>query len=103
MARGIPEVARLPLLNRLEELDVAIWTKAKVKEIQDREVTIQWKGSKERVSANTVIIAVGSDSNTKFWDQVKNRISETYLIGDSVKPRRILEAIQEGFEIGNKI
>jgi NADPH-dependent 2,4-dienoyl-CoA reductase/sulfur reductase-like enzyme len=103
LGRGMPQLARLPLLNRLEELDVAFWTKAEVKGIQDREVTIQWKGSIERVGANTVIIAVGSDSNTKFWDQAKNRISETYLIGDCVKPRRILEAIQEGFEIGTKI
>ena len=103
LGRGMPEVARSPLLNRLEELGVALWTKAEVKGIQDREVTIQWKGSIERVGANTVIIAVGSDPNTKFWDQVKNRISETYAIGDCVKPRRILEAIQEGFEIGTKI
>jgi thioredoxin reductase len=99
----MPEVARLPLLNRLEELEVAFWTKAEVKKIQHNEVTIQWKGSIDRVGANTVIIAVGSDSNTKFLDQVKNRIAETYLIGDCVKPRRILEAIQEGFEIGTKI
>ena len=103
LGRGMPEVARSPLLNRLEELGVALWTKAEVKGIQDREVTIQWKGSIERVGANTVIIAVGSDSNTTLWDQVKNRISETYVIGDCVKPRRILEAIQEGFEIGTKI
>jgi len=103
LGRGMPEVARSPLLNRLEELGVALWTKAEVKGIQDREVTIQWKGSIKRVGANTVIIAVGSDSNTKFWDQVINRISETYVIGDCVKPRRILEAIQEGFEIGTKI
>ncbi len=103
LGRGMPEVARLPLLNRLEELEVALWTKAEVKEIQHNEVTVQWKGSIERVGANTVIIAVGSDSNTKFFDQVKNRIAETYLIGDCVKPRRILEAIREGFEIGAKI
>lgn len=103
LARGLPEIVKLPLLIRLEELDVAIRTKATVKEIQKEAVIIQWKGLETKVNANTVILAVGYESNQQLFDRVKGRVSEAYLIGDSVKPRRLLEAIQEGFEIGIKI
>jgi len=103
LARGMPSIAKLPLLCRLEELGVTIWTKAKVKEIQNREVIVQYKGSERRVKADTVIIAAGSEPNTEFFEKIKSKISEAYLIGDSLQSRRILEAIAEGFEVGMKI
>jgi len=103
LARGMPSIAKLPLLCSLEEFGVTIWTKAKVKEIQNREVIVQYKGSERRVKADTVIIAAGSEPNTEFFEKIKSKISEAYLIGDSLKPRRILEAITEGFEVGIKI
>ncbi len=103
LARGMPSIAKLPLLCRLEELGVTIWTKAKVKEIQKREVIVQYKGSERRVKADTVIIAAGSEPNTEFFEKIRGKVSEAYLIGDSFNPKRILEAIAEGFEVGLKI
>jgi 2,4-dienoyl-CoA reductase (NADPH2) len=103
LARGMPIVAKLPLLCRLEELGVTVWINSEIKEIRKREVIVQHKGSEERVAADTVIITVGSESNKDLFSKIEGRISKTYMIGDSAKPRRILEAIREGFEIGIKI
>jgi hypothetical protein len=50
-----------------------------------------------------VIIAAGSEPNDEFFEEIKGQIPEAYIIGDSLKPRRILEAIAEGFEVGIKI
>lgn len=103
LARGMPSIAKLPLLCHLEELGVTILMRAKVKEIRNGEVFVQHKGSEKRVAANTVIIAVGSEPDTEFLEKVKGKVSEAYVIGDTLKPRRILEAIAEGFDIGRKV
>jgi 2,4-dienoyl-CoA reductase-like NADH-dependent reductase (Old Yellow Enzyme family)/thioredoxin reductase len=103
LARGMPNISKLPLLCRLEELGVTIFTKAEVREIKEKEVIVQYKGSEMNIYANTVIVAVGSESNIEFFNQIEGKISETFLVGDSVMPRRILEAIAEGFETGMKV
>ena len=103
LASGMPDVNKLPLLGRLDELSVKTWTRAKIKEIRAKDVIVDWKGSEKKVNANTIVIATGAISNKTFLDRIKNAAFETYVIGDSLKPRRILEAIQEGFEIGAKI
>jgi pyruvate/2-oxoglutarate dehydrogenase complex dihydrolipoamide dehydrogenase (E3) component len=103
LARGMPSITKLSLLCRLEELGVTILMKAKVKKIRSGEVFFQYKGAEQRVAANTVIIAAGSEPDTEFLEKVKGKIAETYVIGDALKPRRILEAIAEGFDIGMKV
>jgi len=103
LARGMPSIAKLPLLCRLEELGVRIWTKAETKEIKGKEVIVKYKGSEKRVGADTVIIAVGSGPNHQLFEKIKGKVSEVFIIGDSLKPRRILEAIAEGFETAVKI
>ena len=103
LARGIPSIVKLPLLCRLEELGVTIWTKADINEIQDKKVIVQYKGSKRNVEADTVIIAAGSKPNNELFEKMKSDISEVFMVGDSLKPRRILEAITEGFETAAKI
>lgn len=103
LAGGMPSLAKLPLLCRLEELGVTIWIKSEVKEIQDREVVVQYKGSKRSVKVDTIIIAAGSEPDHELFEKMKRNIPKVFMIGDSVKPRRILEAIAEGFEIAIKI
>lgn len=103
LARGMPSIAKLPLLCSLEEFGVTIWTKANVKEVKNKEVIVQYKGLEKRVATDTVIIAAGSEPNDEFFEEIKGQIPEAYIIGDSLKPRRILEAIAEGFEVGIKI
>ena len=103
LARGMPSIAKLPLLSCLEELGVTIWTRAEIKEIQRGEIIVQYKGSEKKINAETVIVATGSEPNHQLFEMIKGEMSEVFIIGDSMKPRRILEAIAEGFEIGVKI
>ena len=103
LARGMPTISKFPLLCRLEELGVAILTKAEVREIKVSEVVLRFKGSEVNLDTNTVVVATGSEPNLEYFEKIKDKIPETFLIGDSVKPRRILEAIAEGFETGMKI
>lgn len=103
VAQGMPGIARLPLLCHLEETGVRIWTKARVREIRDDVVDVEYKGALRRIRAATVVIATGAESNAGPLDAFRRIIPEVYVIGDSARPRGILEAIAEGFEVGYKI
>ena len=103
VAQGMPGIARLPLLCHLEETGVRIWTKARVREIRDDGLDVEYKGALRRINAATVVIATGAESNAGPLDAFRRLIPEVYVIGDSARPRGILEAIAEGFEVGYKI
>ena len=49
-----------------------------------------------------VVNALSLKPNKKLFDELKNQF-EVYMVGDCIQPRKILEAIHEGFEVGRKI
>ncbi len=56
-------------------------------------------GLKHRIDGvDNVIVAVGSAAVKGLADSLKGMGMTVYTVGDGVKPRRILEAIREGFE-----
>jgi 2,4-dienoyl-CoA reductase-like NADH-dependent reductase (Old Yellow Enzyme family)/thioredoxin reductase len=57
----------------------------------------------DTILADSVIIAVGYQPNTTLAAELKSICPAVYTIGDAKAPRRILDAISEGFEIANKI
>lgn len=103
IAQGMPSIARLPLLCHLEETGVRIWTKARVREIRDDAVDVEYKGAQMQVPAATVVIATGAEPNVGPLDAFREKIPEIYVIGDSARPRSILEAIAEGFDVGSRL
>jgi thioredoxin reductase len=104
LAPGMPTISRFPLLGSLEEHQVRILTKTKAEEITDTGVlVISRRGNKETIPADTVVMAVGFKSNQDLIEKLKGKVPELYAVGDCLKPRRILEAMQEGFEAALKI
>jgi NADPH-dependent 2,4-dienoyl-CoA reductase/sulfur reductase-like enzyme len=102
-AKGMPSIARLPLLCRLEELAVAVLTKARVVEIRDGEIDVEHNGNAIVVPAATVVIAAGFETDPKDIDRYKGCAPEVYVVGDAARPRSFLEAIAEGFEAGIQV
>ena len=50
-----------------------------------------------------VILAVGAQSLEELSENIENTVAEIYVIGDAKDPRKALEAIAEGAEVGRKI
>lgn len=103
IAQGMPSIARLPLLCHLDETGVRIWTKARVREIRDDAVDVEYKGAPRQVLAATVVIATGAEPNVGPVEVFRGKIPEVYVIGDSARPRSFLEAIAEGFDVGSRL
>jgi 2,4-dienoyl-CoA reductase (NADPH2) len=55
------------------------------------------------LKADTIVIAIGSVSENRLYQELKGLGPELYIIGDSLEPRHSLAAIHEGFKVGNLI
>ena len=54
-----------------------------------------WKNYE--IPADTVVLALGYAANARLYEQLGALIPETYLLGDAVRPRRIVDAIHEAY------
>ena len=91
------------ILRRLRERGVEILTGAKVKEIAINLVNVDVNGKQIEIKAEHVILAVGMKPNNKLAEKLGRAGYKVYMIGDCVKPAKILEAIREGYRIATNI
>jgi len=96
-------LAKNMLLKRLEKNDVKLLTSTKVQRLTNDTVIVQQGEEEISLPIETVVIAVGVQANRKISDALADSNLEIYTIGDAVTPRRVLDAIWEGFEVGNRI
>ncbi|MFC2031791.1 FAD-dependent oxidoreductase [Chloroflexota bacterium] len=103
-ARDMSPSNRTHLLILLDEAKVNILTETYVMEIGDDSVIFTDKyGKISKIEADTVVLAVGLKSNGKLEETLKNKASEVYTVGDCVEPRKVINAIWEGFRTARLI
>jgi pyruvate/2-oxoglutarate dehydrogenase complex dihydrolipoamide dehydrogenase (E3) component len=56
--------------------------------------------AEEVIPADTVVLALGGQSDYGLYRDLKGRVKELYAIGDCLGPRSLEPAIYEGFSIG---
>ncbi len=96
-------LARAVLTKRLQDRAVMVYTSTKVERVEDGRV-IARRGEQGVVfPAETIVMAVGARSNWELADALQDVPFEVHVIGDAVRPRKALEAIQEGFRVGLEI
>jgi 2,4-dienoyl-CoA reductase (NADPH2) len=104
MAVDVPGCTRALLLRRLVEKGVILMPRVKYEEITQAGVIISSGGSRKTLlRADTVVLAAGSNPNEDLYTTLKGQVLECFAIGDCVKPRHILEAVEEGMDVASKI
>ncbi|MFZ5821995.1 MAG: NAD(P)/FAD-dependent oxidoreductase [Chloroflexota bacterium] len=96
-------LAKAMLLGRLKKQGVAIHTGAKVSSLTRDEALVQQNDSEVRFPIETVVMAVGVRPNRELAGALEHSGLELYVIGDALQPRKALEAIREGFQVGAEI
>ncbi len=95
---------RGPLFRRLKEKGVEIIQWTKLKSIEEGKVTIEDKdGNSSSIPCDYVVNAIGEEPNLEILKEIDKTKYKVHFIGDCVRPRRIGDAIREGFEAGIKI
>jgi len=106
----LPQIAsdvvpiRNALIAQLGDAKVKILTNTKIGAITDNGVTaISADKSLVNITGDKVILAMGLVSDMNLYKAVHEKVAEVYVIGDSVEPRRMGEAIHEGYRVGSVI
>lgn len=101
MANDMFPMVRRRLMDGLRGKKVALLTSATCEEITNSGVTVTTsEGKREKLPADTIITAVGYQANNDLYRALQGKVPEIYCVGDSFQPRRITEAIDEGYRIG---
>jgi 2,4-dienoyl-CoA reductase-like NADH-dependent reductase (Old Yellow Enzyme family)/thioredoxin reductase len=101
MANDMFPMVRRRLMDELRSKKVTLLTSATCEEMRKDSVRVTTaEGKKETIRADTVIIAVGYKANERLRKALEGKVPEIYCIGDSSEPRRILEAVNEGYRTG---
>jgi len=96
--------SREHLLKLLANADVEILTNTNVLEITDEGIAIADKdGKRSTLEADTVVLAVGLKPNERLFEALNKKMLEVYNIGDCVEPRKVINAIWEGFHAARQI
>lgn len=103
MAYNVGPSTRWSLMKNLRLMGVELRTKTKTLSIRENAVVVETKGSTESIPADTVIIAVGSKSVDDLGREAKRDKTKVITIGDAKEPRKIIDAMREGFDTALKI
>jgi len=104
VARDIFAANRMHLLKLLTDTNVKILTETSIAEIMDDSVVITSKhGNGSKLENDTVVLALGLKSNRGLEETLKDTVPEIRVIGDCVEPRKVINAIWEGFRFARLI
>lgn len=107
MERLIPEdthrANRMTLLEMINDHGVSFMTRAQIMEITGSGVAVSMNGINKEIAGDSVVVALGLTSQSQLMESFKDSPFELFAIGDCVKPRKILNAIWEGFHTSRLI
>ena len=92
------------LLKMLAEANVKILTETSVVGVTDKGVVIADRnGKRSTLEADTIVYAIGFEPCDNFSEALREIVPEVYAIGDCVEPRKVLDAVWEGFRFARLI
>lgn len=95
---------RNPLLARLSSHGVKIFTEQTVKEVKQNCVVVVTKeGEESAIESDTIILAMGTVPVKEIADQVRGKVPEIYLVGDSAGYHKIADAIYSGVIVASRM
>ena len=102
IGRDIGSSTRWSMIADLKRHKVNCLEESKVLEIRKDGVLVEKDGEQRVLPADTVILAVGSCSQNELYTALQGQIENLSIIGDAVKPRKVLDAIHEAYAEGIK-
>lgn len=94
---------RWTMLDDLKRCGVTMMDKTTVKKITSKGVIAESEGEETKIPADTIVLAVGSESENLLYNELKEKSDNVFIIGDAEKPRKALEAMHDAFDLAAKI
>ena len=94
-------IVQMELLQDLERKGVQIITGAKYEGFSRDGLSIRTEtGEIRNLVADSYVLATGASPNSELVPALRKKFKHVYVVGDCLEPRRIGDAITEGFETG---
>ncbi|MCM3585586.1 NAD(P)/FAD-dependent oxidoreductase [Mesobacillus maritimus] len=89
----------LDQLAKLNKLEVGLLPGHKLLKIEDDRIILEQVDNQEELilTVDAVILSLGVKPNTEIVEQLQNQFPNVKVIGDAKAPRKIAQAIREGF------
>ncbi len=94
---------RWVILQELKNLGVRTITGAEYIEINDSGLLISVEGGEELLDADTIVIAAGYETDARLAEKWRDVAPEIHIVGDARNPRKGIDAILEGAQVGRQI
>lgn len=98
LAGNVGPTSRWALVKSLKLSGVRMMPNTRLIEIRDESVIVRTGEKRQAIAADTVVLALGSVSNEVLSNEAKRLGIKTLVIGDAKRPRKISDAVLEGFE-----
>jgi len=93
-------VNRITLMEMLDKNGVKFKTEVKLEELTGKGAIVRDKaGSRIEVPADTVVLSLGVRALRERVEEFRGLAKELHVIGDCARPRNLMAAIHEGFNI----
>jgi len=103
-ARDMNMISRLALLEELQRAGVELKTGLEFQEYSAGKVICRdQSGKKEELSADAVVLALGSTPERHLVVELTGQFPFLAEVGDCISPRKVGEAVHEGFAAGWRI
>lgn len=99
IGRDIGISTRWVVIKCIHRLGVKVKDQCSVKEINQDGVIIIQEDVETLLPADTVVLAIGAVANNSLEEELKDKVNNLHVIGDAKKPRKINEAVREGFDL----
>ncbi len=104
IANDMEMVHMIRFFKRLPALNIQVRTGCTLKEVTDEGVVVTDKeGKQETIEADRVVLALGAKPITYLIDALEGNVPELHVIGDSIRPTKVIEAVYEGSRIARFI
>lgn len=100
----INPVPRFWLLELLHQNGVVFRMEVKLKEITDKGVVISdGQGIRSELPADTIVLSLGYAARCEMVDTFRELAREVYVVGDCLRPRNLMAAIHDAFNVAVEI
>ncbi len=104
VAEDLNSISRRSILTELAKNRVSFLFNHTIKEFNAKGLVVSDKEGIDRIlKADTIVLALGAKPKNKLAGILENKINELYIVGDCVSPRKIGDALHEGYVAGWQI
>jgi len=104
LGRDIEAMTRRVLFQRLKAHQVTIMTETKLVKLEEKGVWVADKDHRSQfINTERVVLAIGFQSDSRLYEQIKSLGYDVHQIGDCVEPRNAKAAIYESAVLGRRI